>query len=339
MKRLPLPDLLKGFAVFLIVPVHMLETFIDSPGRESLLGKMLLFLGGPFGVPVFMIVMGYFMARNKKTLIQNLWRGIKVFLVGFLLNIGLNFNLLLKIKFAGWQYNPLEYIFGVDIFYLAGLSLIVLALIKTIKKGSVLIVSILAFSILAGTEFMNDHLLSTERNYILPFIAGEYSWGYFPLFPWLAYPLVGFAFYLLEGKIKEIFLAKKWMPLSIFSVLFLAVILFSKSGYAITVDLSSYYHHTFWFALWALAVVVLWVFLLRAFISKYPLTVIGNFYIWLGKNITVFYIIQWLIIGNIATAVYQTQSMKTYIFWFLGIFSVTVILTRLLEKLNLKIAR
>ena len=29
MKRFPLPDLLKGFVVFLIVPVHILETFID----------------------------------------------------------------------------------------------------------------------------------------------------------------------------------------------------------------------------------------------------------------------------------------------------------------------
>lgn len=44
MKRYPLPDLLKGFAVFLIVPVHILELFIDYPDRESLFGKILLFL-------------------------------------------------------------------------------------------------------------------------------------------------------------------------------------------------------------------------------------------------------------------------------------------------------
>ena len=110
MKRLPLPDLLKGFAVFLIVPVHILETLIDYPGRETLFGKILLFLGGPVAVPVFMMVMGYFMAKNRKSVQQNLWRGIKVFGVGFLLNIGLNFHLLLKIRFAGWQIDSLEYI-------------------------------------------------------------------------------------------------------------------------------------------------------------------------------------------------------------------------------------
>ena len=92
MKRLPLPDLLKGFAVFLIVPVHILELFIDYPGRESILGKILLLLGGPVAVPVFMIVMGYFVAKNKKSLSKNLLRGIKVFAVGFLLNIALNFH-------------------------------------------------------------------------------------------------------------------------------------------------------------------------------------------------------------------------------------------------------
>lgn len=66
MKRFPLPDLLKGFAVFLIVLVHILETFIDFPGRESVFGKALLFLGGPIAVPVFMMVMGYFLGKNQK---------------------------------------------------------------------------------------------------------------------------------------------------------------------------------------------------------------------------------------------------------------------------------
>lgn len=65
-KRLLLPDLLKGFAVFMIVPVHILEFFINAPGRESLFGKILLFLGGPVCVPVFMITMGYFVGRFFK---------------------------------------------------------------------------------------------------------------------------------------------------------------------------------------------------------------------------------------------------------------------------------
>ena len=133
MQRFSLPDLLKGFAVFLIVPVHILELFIEYPGRASMFGKILLFLGGPPAVPIFMIVMAYFVVKSKKSPVRNILRGVKIFAVGLLLNIGLNFNLLLKIKYDGWHYNPLEYIFGVDILYLAGLSVILLTLLKTIK--------------------------------------------------------------------------------------------------------------------------------------------------------------------------------------------------------------
>lgn len=131
--RFPLPDLLKGFVVFLIGPVHILETFNDYPGRESLFGKILLLLGGPFGVPIFMMVMGYFVASSKKRTAQNVLRGVLIFILGILLNIGLNFNLLLKIWIDDWQFDLLQSIFGIDIFFLAGLSIIVLSVLKAIN--------------------------------------------------------------------------------------------------------------------------------------------------------------------------------------------------------------
>lgn len=183
MKRLPLPDLLKGLAVFLIVPVHILETFIDYPGRESWFGKVLLFLGGPIAVPVFMLVMGYFLAKNQKSFATNFFRGIKILMAGLLLNIGLNFHLLLKIQFAGWQLNPWEYIFGIDIFYFAGLAIILLSVLKTLKSGREWIALLLVLAVTGATSLVNQKLLVPERNYIFPFIGGAWSWSYFPLFP------------------------------------------------------------------------------------------------------------------------------------------------------------
>jgi uncharacterized membrane protein len=59
MKRLPIPDLLKGLAIILMIQVHITELFLDHAGRESIVGKISLFLGGPFTAMVFMIVMGY----------------------------------------------------------------------------------------------------------------------------------------------------------------------------------------------------------------------------------------------------------------------------------------
>jgi hypothetical protein len=316
-----------------------METFIDYPGRESLLGKTLLVLGGPFAVPVFMILMGYFVAKSKKLLSQNIFRGIKVFVLGLLLNIGLNFNLLLKIKYAGWQINPLEYVFGVDILYLAGLSLIFLALLKTIKKGRAWLATVIVFLVAGLTAYMNETLMLTERNYILPFIAGTYSWAYFPLFPWLAYPIIGFVFSHWEEIIMLFFTKQKIISGIIVAGVIALVSWFYKWGIGITINLPDYYHHTFWFFLWVMGVVILWTLFLRFMLKKFPHTMPGNFLQWLGKNITLFYIIQWLIIGNVATEIYQTQDIGKYIFWFTGIFSVTVLITWLIGKTNIKIAR
>lgn len=339
MKRYPLPDLLKGFAVFLIVPVHILELFIDYPGRESIFGKTLLFLGGPAAVPVFMIVMGYFIAKSKKPPVKNIARGIKVFVVGLLLNIGLNFNLLLKIKYAGWQFNPLEYIFGVDILYLAGLSIISMTLLKMLKTRQAWIAAIVAFLIIGLTASMNEILTITDRNYVLPFIAGNYSWSYFPLFPWLAYPLIGFVFFHCKEKIISFFTEQKIVVGIVLAVILVLVVLFHKWGINTTINLPEYYHHTFWYSLWAIGIVILWVMFLRYFSIKFTNTIFGDFLQWLGKNITLFYVIQWLIIGNIATSIYQTQSIESYVFWFGGIFTTTVLLTWLLEKANINLSR
>lgn len=336
MKRLPLPDLLKGFAVFLIVPVHILETFIDFRGRESWFGKTLLLLGGPVAVPVFLLIMGYFIARNQKPLSTNFWRGIKIFITGFLLNIGLNFHLLLKIQFAGWQINPLEYIFGVDIFFFAGLAIIFLSLLKTIKNQKAWIAIGLAFLVAVFTSIINEKLMVPERNYFYPFIGGSCSWSYFPLFPWLAYPLAGFAFYHFEQNIFSMMKSKKTITAILIVIISILVIVFGKQGIETTINLPAYYHHTFRFSIWVFGVVILWSLLLRFLIQQFPRTLPGNGLMWLGKNITVFYIVQWLIIGNIATAIYQTQSLKSYPFWFAGIFGVTLLITWFFKRTEQK---
>lgn len=333
MKRFPLPDLLKGFAVFLIVPVHILETFIDYPGRESLFGKTLLVLGGPVAVPLFMIIMGYFVAMSKKSAVRNMLRGVLIFILGIFLNIGLNFHLLLKIWAEGWKFDPLQVIFGVDIFYLAGLSIVILSVLKTIKYGQQWIGFALILLVSGSTSYFNELLMVTDRNYILPFIGGEYSWSYFPLFPWLAYPLIGFLIQKTEPKIKEFIQKQKVLFIAFLALVFILVGLFSRFGIETTINLSEYYHHTFLFFLWTLGVDVLWVLLLWFVVQKFSEFPVIVFLRWLGKNITAFYIIQWLIIGNIATAIYQNKELSDYVYWFVPIFLATIGLTLLYEKL------
>jgi hypothetical protein len=332
MKRYTLPDLLKGFAVFLIIPIHILETFINYTGRESLFGKTLLLLGGPLAVPVFMMVMGYFVSLNKKSPIQNVIRGIKIIIIGFLLNIGLNLSLLIKIEFEGWQFDPLQYIFGVDVLYMAGLSIVILSVLKSLKKGQLWITLFLILFVSISTSQLNRILTIPDRNYFLPFIAGEYLWSYFPLFPWLSYSLIGFLFQKTEQRIMQFFLKHKSVSITLVSVIFVLVVLFSQFGIKTTINLSEYYHHTFMFLLWAVGVDILWIILLRFIVQRFPEFSIIVFLRWLGKNITVFYIIQWLIIGNFATIIYQTRELSQFGYWFGAIFLATIGFTMLYEK-------
>ncbi|NPD47099.1 MULTISPECIES: acyltransferase [unclassified Lentimicrobium] len=334
MKRFPLPDLLKGFAVFLIVPVHILETFINLPGRESLFGRILLLLGGPIAVPIFMMVMGYFIGLNKKSPLQNVVRGIFIFVLGLLLNIGLNFHLLLKIFTEGWSLDPLQFIFGVDIFYLAGLSIVILSVLKAIEKGQKWLVFGLILLVVGSTSYLNELLMVAERNYILAFIAGKYSWSYFPLFPWLAYPLLGFLFQKIELQTKELIQKFKKGAIIVLGSILIFVLAFSEFGIETTINLSEYYHHDFYFFLWALGLVILWVTLFWFIVQKFPQFPVIVFLRWLGKNITVFYVIQWLIIGNIATAIFQTQELSMFMWWYVPIFLLTVVLTWGLEKIR-----
>ena len=338
MKRFPLPDLLKGLAAFLMVQVHITELFIVQAGQDCLAGRISLFLGGPFAAIVFMIVMGYFIAKNKKTPGSNMLRGIRIFILGFLLNIGLNLNLLLKIQFSGWQFDPLKYIFGVDILFLAGLSIIILACLKFLGKAQIWTAFILFFVVLGLSDYLNGICFALNHYYLLPFVAGNYTWSYFPLFPWLAYPLLGFIFAYTEEKIKQFSMDHNTITYIFTLSVAILVIVFFHQGFNITIDLPAYYHHTFNYAIWAIGLTILWILLLYILMSI-PDNIIFRFLCWIGSNITTFFIFQWLILGNISTAIFQTQNMTRFPFYFVGISTLTVFLTYLYTSSQTHLAK
>jgi len=176
-----------------------------------------------------------------------------------------------------------------------------------------------------------------ERNYITPFIGGNYSWSYFPLFPWLAYPLAGYFFFFAEDSIKQFISRKKEWAISMFVFLVLVVIYFSKMGFTTTVNLPGYYHHVFRYGLWATGLLILWTAIFYLLVKKFQISWVEQFLAWMGKNITLIYVVQWLIIGNIATAIYQTQPLNRFPLWFCGILSVSLILSWLLAKTKIKL--
>lgn len=323
--RTPTADLLKGIAALLMIQVHIIELFATNDIFKSNLGQLLLFLGGPPVAPVFMVIFGYFIAGSKKPTFQLVLRGAKIITLGILLNLALNFNLILSVSRGLFDIDILPYIFGVDILLLAGLCIICIALLKkALDKGFVLIIPFIIIS-----AFLGDFLLeyTTEQpflKYILSLFYGASWWSYFPLFPWLAYSLGGILFYKIQQNYDLNILNKPKIKI-IFGACFL-LFLTLTIPYAISIssDLPAYYHHGLIFFLWVISFLFFYSFFINEIDKVLGATILFVYLKWLGKNITIVYIIQWIIIGNIATEIYKTVSNPLHLLlWFASVLLVS----------------
>ncbi len=326
-KRKTLPDILKGLAVILMIQVHIMELFAREDIFSSLTGKISLFMGGVPAAPVFMLVMGYFISRSRKNLIQQILRGVKLILLGLLLNIGLNFHLLIRIMLGEYQLNPWEYILGADILFLAGFSIILISLIRKIFQERFYFYILLALLLV----IIHPHIPLFGKNgamkYLQAFFYGYYHWSYFPLLPWLAYPLVGFAFGLIQGKAwyAKILKAESF----ILAGSFILLIIGFDQGFSVSSNLELYYHHHWIFFLWAIDFMIFWAIGLKWISKCCSLPPLDNFLQWTGRNVTAFYVFQWLLIGNIATGIFKTQAGWILPVWFIVILAFSSLLVYL----------
>ena len=308
-KRTSLADLLKGIAVILMIQVHILELFASPQIFSSTKGSFLLFFGGPFVAPIFAVVFGYFIGRSNLAGKQIVVRGVKLFFVGFLLNLLLNTNLFISIYQGKLQLDPLPYVFGVDFLLFAGLAIILLgALNRLLKKRFYLAFILSLLFAFLGEFLLKFHVKNEVLQYIIPFIYGNSHWSYFPLLPWIAYPLFGFGFSQLQQRILiEAKINKETFPwYALLGIVFIGVTL----NYAIKIsaDLQTYYHHGIVFFLWT----IVFIFFYAINVNRID-QILGNaklfqYIKWLGKNVTSIYFIQWVLIGNIGTEVFKTIS-------------------------------
>jgi len=323
--RLLYPDFLKGIAVLLMIQVHLMELFATEEIYASSIGKISLFLGSVPAAPIFMVVMGYFAGRASQTM-QSIIRGLKIMLLGLILNIGFNAHLLIKIYQGTFHLNPLHYIFGADILFLAGISLIFIAILKRLFHEQLALWLLLTVLMASMGSFLPNYTGQSDWVYYLQALCyGNLSWSYFPIFPWLVYPLLGLVFQLIEKK-HPLFLNKLQQSNLILVGLIVLNIPFLMYGFTITTHLPAYYHHTAGFVMWAMLFMACWIVLFYK-IHKLIFNSLANTYLcWVGKNVTTFYVFQWLLIGNIGTALFRTQSLPMLLGWFIIISFVSSLL-------------
>jgi hypothetical protein len=337
-KRNQTADLLKGLAVIFMIQVHIMELFAKQDIYDGIAGKISLFFGGPPCAPVFMAVMGYFLFSSTKKTSYYIKRGCILFFGGLLLNIGLNFNLLYHIFFAGYDINPFDYIFGVDILPLAGMSVVLIGLLKLIFKNNYIFYFLLAVIITTTYQYLpmfgTGH---TSLAYINAFLWGNFEWSYFSLFPWFAYVLVGYSFRLIADKIDlpTKFSINHSIVFLIPTIIFIAFTI----PYAVSIAHNlqgegGYYDHNFLYFGWII-IFALGYLMAADIVEDYAgKSMPIKFIKWIGKNVTIFYVLQWLIIGNFATSIYKSKEYFSLLAWFVDIIIAVCILTFGWEKLK-----
>jgi uncharacterized membrane protein len=317
--RIALPDILKGIAVIRMILVHLFEVFATPEIFQDKTWHLLVFLAGPPGAALFMVIMGYFIARSSADLRTSISRGIKLILWGFLLNIGMNFHLLLKIASGAISLNPWPYVFGVDVLFLAGFSMILLGLMRTLLKNQVFPFVLLALMFAAAGSYLPPyHGDLTFLKYLLSFFVGGQPWSYFPVIPWTAYPLAGYVFYMMNQKFEFSGFSGKGM-LYAASGIFLILALSFSWGFQTVLSPELYYNHSLLFFMWILLLILFWIIVIHMITKNYTNSPAVRYLRWVGRFVTNFYVFQWLLIGNIGTAVYKTQGSWAILIWFVVI--------------------
>ena len=331
-------DLLKGTAVLLMIQVHLMELFVQPGVYESAIGAASLFLGGPPVAPLFLAVFGYFVQKSRRSMLQLFARAGKLLLVGLLLNLGMNAHLLLKIRAGVFELSPWEYVLGVDILFAVGLSVLVLALLRPVLRSSPWAWVATAVAVAATAPLMTEQLtIGGAARWPLAYIAGNYSWSYFPLFPWLAYPLLGAGLSAwCSGSDRGTLKRLTESPRVTVPVLLLAVVVLTVFGrFAVQTSrvLPAYYHHGALFFGWTALFLLVWTATHHLIAHRFHGTQVVKYLAWVGRNVTRFYIVQWLIIGNIATALYRSETLLHGGLWFVTVTVATSALVRMTERL------
>lgn len=200
--RIEYLDLLKLFAIFLMVQGHTIDTFLSPEFRSNgnSFYKIWSYLRG-YTAPIFFFTSGFLLSyllkneksevKLKKRIKNGLIRSLGLILLGYLLRYPshkvFDFS---HVTLEGWKI-----FFTVDALHLISLGLVTLLSIFTISKFLKMKVDLLLLCgtllVIISTSYING--IDWSRIVCYP-LTGYFYFGtgsYFPLFPYLSYIFIG----------------------------------------------------------------------------------------------------------------------------------------------------
>ncbi len=296
-------DIARGVAVILMILQHFFYILFSNFISNYYLKYFIFSLGTVLVAPVFLFLMGANIANSRNFEPYKIFiRGLKLILLGYCLSALRFFLPIILCQYLGinldlehiiYGLKPIEYLLEVDILQVAGLSLLVIAFLKW-KKVKYDYYLILAFFVILISPLLDQITFSTASlTYLFDPLLGRAPYVLFPFFPWFFYSLVGVYFGNLLLKVKD----KKYFYKNIF-VKLLPLIILGIFFSAMSNDFSpaSFYHHNFGASLLFISLVIYWLAFIYLNYQNLSIKIIRPL-VFLSKNVTVIYIIQWLIIA------------------------------------------
>lgn len=318
-------DLARGFTVLIMPSVHVVMLYSQPQIQQSLLGIILQFLAEGPGAQLFMLIMGISITLSKTLSTKKvLQRTICLFIGAFALNIfkfviPLELGLIPDLLTRDVPLSTVQFILLGDIFHFAAIAYPITYFISKLRYSyiwsllfatAIMLLSPLVWDVRTGLKFVDQ---------VLIYFNGHPPFVFFPIFPWLVYPLIGLAIARVL-QTKKIALAG-------------AIIIIISLLFPATTEYTTFYRTRPADTIFHISIVLLWLSLFD-FISR---KVKPNFFFMLlkfcSRNITLIYILQWLLIfWCLSFAGYQDLGFTQTIYWMFFATITTLLLTYAIKK-------
>jgi hypothetical protein len=296
-------SLARGFTVLIMPAVHTVLLYSSDAVKNGSLGKLLGFLAEGPGAQLFMYLMGVFIVLGRpKPISQILHRSCLLMFTGYLLNL-VRFTLPFHMGIIPQKYltdngitvdasTGIQLLVVGDILQFASIAYLVCSLIYLMKIAYKGILVLLTLILLITPYAWNVHFNNEYLHQMVALFNGQPPFAFFPVFPWLIYPLLG----LVMGHLYRREDLKHLLKRHIITGSGLML-----TGYLVTLAEPTSWNTHFYRAgpgatLLHSGFVLVWIalFLLLAnLIKRLPGTLLMQY---LSRHITIIYIAQWIII-------------------------------------------
>lgn len=314
-------DVVKAFAILWMVFMHVYEQLSGIDYLREMpvdaFRNTIEFLGGPLTAPVFMFSMGIGMVYTKHDSPSDFAkRGLKLFIGGFALNFARQTSFYIVADIIGVEtgavFSTLESLFISDILHLAGLSFLLIALLKVMKLKSAHILGIAIIMLILGsmaTVSAGSYTYeaeSTVPTMLLGLLIFSGKTTAFPLLLWFVFPASGMVFADILQRVEDrASFYRKTLGVSVV-VCALVSILYIWTGHDFrqfyTTVSEQYYRSDLYHYIFILSVVLMALslafFLFRGLEQTKP----GKFISYCSMNLNTIYVCQWMTISFIMTA-------------------------------------